>query len=409
MSKKGKNLEDVKLINRALVIELLRKHNIQSRAEITKHSGLNQATVTNIVNELINCGLIYETGLIEGKKGRRIIGIDLNCEKYIFLSLRLTREYFLIGMHDIKGKLHALRKVAIDNHEDVKGLILKIKSEIRDQVKVYSEKMLLGAGVAVLGPFLKEEDQIATATGFPNLKNIHIKKELQEELNVPIYIDHDANLAAYAEWQHYSNQENQGPFLYIMGGQGLGAGIIVNGKILSGQLGVAGEIGHMSINLEGRKCECGHRGCLEQYASGFAMLNMLKDYISEYPDTVLTLDSGISDIYAAYESNDRLAVTILDQVAYYLGFGITSLINVINPSTIIIGDDFQMGGTHFLTKVKESIKEHALPDLYKRVKFQISDFEEDPALMGAAMFAIDQVLKTESFFEKIVGAESVEK
>jgi DNA-binding IclR family transcriptional regulator len=97
MARKGKNLVDVRFLNRALVIDLMRKHNIKSRAELTKHSGLNQATVTNIVSELIDCGIVHETGLIEGKMGRRIIGLDLNCEKYRFLSIRLTREYFLIS------------------------------------------------------------------------------------------------------------------------------------------------------------------------------------------------------------------------------------------------------------------------------------------------------------------------
>ena len=402
MTKKGKNLEDVRLLNRSLIIDLMRKHGARSRAELTKKSGLNQATVTNIVSELIESGLIYETGLIAGKRGRRIIGLDLNCETYRFLSMRLTRNYFLIGIYDIKGNRHLLKKVDIEDHEDVGKLMASIKSEIRKQTKTLKNKTLLSAGVAVLGPFLKEEDHFATATGFTGLKNVHIKKELQNELNVPIYIDHDANLAAYAEWQRYSKTNHKGPFLYIMGGQGLGAGIIVEGNILRGQLGVAGEIGHMSINVDGRQCECGNKGCLEKYASGYAMLNMLERYIGDCPDTVLTANSSIDDIYAAFQQKDPLAVKILEEVAYYLGFGLTSLINVINPGTIIIGDDFQKGGAYFLGKVNDSIKAHALPDLYQRINIRISEFDEDPALAGAAMLAIDEALKTERFFERLL-------
>lgn len=402
MARKGKNLVDVRFLNRALVIDLMRKHNLKSRAELTKHSGLNQATVTNIVSELIDCDLIFETGLIEGKKGRRIIGLDLNCEKYRFLSIRLTREYFLIALYDIKGSQHMLKKVAIDRNDDVGKTLENIKSEIRAIVKTLGDKVLLSAGMAVLGPFLKEEDLFVTATGFPTLKNIHIKKELQNELDVPLYIDHDANLAAYAEWQKCSENGDAGPFLYIMGGQGLGAGIIVDGKILRGRLGVAGEIGHMSINCAGRKCECGNKGCLEQYASGFAMLNMLKEYVSGYPGTVLKPESSINDIFAAFHNNDGLAIRILDEVAYYLGFGISSLINLINPSAIIIGDDFQKGGPYFLGKVCESIKEHISPDLFSKLSVSISEFEEDPALHGAAILAIDELLKNEQFFESLL-------
>jgi predicted NBD/HSP70 family sugar kinase len=406
MARKGKNLVDVRFLNRALVIDLMRKHNIKSRAELTKHSGLNQATVTNIVSELIDCGLIYETGLIEGKKGRRIIGLDLNCEKYRFLSIRLTREYFLIALYDIKGNQHMLKSVAIDRNDDVGKTLESIKSEIRSLTHTMGDKVLLSTGMAVLGPFLKEEDLFVTATGFPTLKNIHIKKELQNELSIPLYIDHDANLAAYAEWQKCSENGDAGPFLYIMGGQGLGAGIIIDGKIMRGRLGVAGEIGHMSINCAGKKCECGNKGCLEQYASGFAMLNMLKEYIGGYPDTVLRPDSSINDIYDAFYNNDSLATKILDDVAYYLGFGISSLINLINPSTIIIGDDFQKGGPHFLKSVCDSVREHISPDLFGKLNIYISDFKEDPALLGAAILAIDELFKNETFFERLLAFEA---
>lgn len=409
MSRKGKNLVDVRFLNRSLIIDLMRKHNIKSRSELTEYSGLNQATVTNIVNELIACGMIYETGLIEGKNGRRIIGLSLNCEKHRFMSIRLTREHFLIAIYDIKGNQHMQKKVAIDASDDVSKTIGNIKKEISAQIQALGDKILLSAGIAVLGPFLKEEDLFVTATGFPTLKNIHIKKELKDKLNVPVYIDHDANLAAYAEWQKYTGTGDRGPFLYIMGGQGLGAGIIVDGKVLRGQLGIAGEIGHMSINIDGKKCECGNKGCLEQYASGFAMLNMLGEYIDDYPDTTLTGKSGINDIYAAFQKNDGLAKKILEEVAYYLGFGIASLINVINPSAIIIGDDFQKGGSYFLEKVCRSIKEHVSPDLYNRVNIRISEFEEDPALVGAAILAIDELLKTESVFEKLLDTSENEK
>lgn len=402
-AKKGKNLGDVRYINRALIIDLMRRQNIRSRADLTKHSGLNQATVTNIISELIESGLVYETGLIEGNKGRRIIGLDLNCEKYRFMSVRLTRKYFSVAVYDIKGNQHAVKQVPIDTADDIDKVIENIKMEIRAQIVQMEGRILLSAGVAVLGPFLKSEDQFVFATGFPKLKNIHIIKELQQEFNVPVYVDHDANLAAYAEWQRLSIAGGKGPFLYIMGGQGLGAGIIEDGHILRGQLGIAGEIGHMSINVMGKKCECGNRGCLEQYASGFAMLNMLSERITDYPDTILTAQSSIHEIYEAFQQGDRMAVCILDDVAWYLGFGIASLINVINPGTIMIGDDFQKGGAHFLEKVCESVREHALPELCSKVGILMSEYKEDPALAGAAMLAIDELLKTEHFFNRLLG------
>ncbi len=401
-AKKGKNLGDIRYINRALIVDLMRRQNIRSRADLTKHSGLNQATVTNIVSELIDCGLVYETGLIEGKKGRRIIGLDLNCEKYRFMSVRLTREHLLVAVYDIRGNQHSCKHVVINTENEIGQIIENIKKEIRAQIGQLDGKTLLSAGIAVLGPFLKSEDHFVFATGFPNLKDIHLIKELQQEFNVPVYADHDANLAAYAEWQRFAGTTEKGLFLYIMGGQGLGAGIIDNGSIMRGQLGVAGEIGHMSINIHGKKCVCGNKGCLEQYASGFAMLNMLNERLPDYPDSMLTPGSGIHDIFNAFHLGDKLAVGILDDVAWHLGFGIASLINVINPGTIIIGDDFQKGGPPFLKKVCESVKEHALPELYNKVNIQISEFKEDPALAGAAMLAIDEMLRNERLFDRLL-------
>jgi glucokinase len=133
---------------------------------------------------------------------------------------------------------------------------------------------------------------------------------------------------------------------------------------------------------------------------------MLKEYIGGYPDTVLRPDSSINDIYDAFYNNDSLATKILDDVAYYLGFGISSLINLINPSTIIIGDDFQKGGPHFLKSVCDSVREHISPDLFGKLNIYISDFKEDPALLGAAILAIDELFKNETFFERLLAFEA---
>lgn len=399
--KEGTNLEDVQEMNRALVIRLLRKFQVCSRADIAKATGLKKATITYIINDLIEWGLVKETGIIDGEKGRRSIGITLNSENYKVIGVRLARKYFTVGLFDIAGTEYVIKTDDIDIMDNSEITFQKIKAEIRELINSTTENIVLGIGVAIPGPFIRDEGRIALMTEFPGWEKVAIKEELQKTFGVPVYLEHDANAGALAEWWFGPKSMHKGTFIYVAAGQGIGAGIILDDRIFTGALGIAGEIGHMSIDFNGPDCECGNKGCLEHYSSTLALMREVKNEIKNYPKSVLNKGLTIQSILKAVRDGDELAVKVFRETAWYLGFGLSSVVNAFNPDVIIIGDDLAEGGPMLLEVVRETMKKHVLKSVYEKLSIDLSTFRNDPVLLGASTLAVDKILRRPSIIQSI--------
>lgn len=394
----GKNSEDIQEMNRSLIIRLLQRSRTISRAELAKKSGLKQATITNIINDFINWGLVEETGIIEGQKGRRSIGLSMRCENYKVISVRLSRKHFYIAVFDVGGKEYYLKQYLIDSQDDLELILEVISRELKKVIVNFSNDNILGIGIAIPGPLTKRDGRIVFFTGFAKWQNIDITKKLESELNLPVYLEQDANAASLAEWPAIENHDENETVLCIMAGQGIGAGIVDCGKLLRGKLGIAGEIGHMSLQYDGPRCECGNYGCMDIFCSTSAVLREVRGSISDYPNSSLTSDCTISDVIKAYKDGDELAKKVVNKAARYLGHGIASLTNVINPGTIIIGDEMSKSGEAFLNEVLKTVKSRIQEKVFKNTKIILSKFEEDPALIGASYLVINEAIKQPKLF-----------
>lgn len=394
----GKNLEDVQKMNRALIIKLLQQTDIISRSELAEKSTLKQATITNIINDFMGWGLVEETGLISGKKGKRSIGLRLCKEKYKTVSVRFSRSYVHITVFDMGETIYDIRDYNLDTNEEMKTTVESIIQEVQKLLQKYKNDKFLGVGVAMPGPWVKEKKKLAYFTGFYQWQDINIADMMQRELKLPVYLEQDANLALLAEDSALSADDSNGTVLCVMVGQGIGAGIMTGGEIIRGNLGIAGEIGHMSIQFDGERCECGNIGCLEGFSSTRAVVKKVRNRIPDFPDTVLTETSRIDDILTAYKNHDGLAVSVVNESACYLGYALASLTNVINPGTIIIGDEMSKAGEMYLESVKTSMKERVMPIVFENTKVMLSKFEVDPTKFGANYLVINESLQHPELF-----------
>lgn len=395
----GKNLEDIQEMNRSLVIRTLHRMKLCSRAKVAAETGLKQATITNIVNDLIDWGLVYETGIIEGDKGRRSIGISLNSGAYKVIGIRLTRKYISIGLFDISGNLYSSKQITIDNSSGPKAAFGKIKDLIAETLKEEKGKVL-AIGMGIPGPFFRREGRIVLMTDFPGWGDIGIQEELQSAFGLPVYIEHDANCAVMAEWWYGPHHRDTGTMIYIAAGQGIGAGILIGGKLYRGSLGIAGEIGHMSIDYDGPLCECRNRGCLEMFCSSLALAHEVQRLRGEYPQSIL-LGTTSAAVGKAAAAGDPLALRVLERISMLLGIGITNLVNLFNPDVVIIGDDLEDMGELFLEHVCRSVKSHTLDSVYKELKIELCSFEGDPVLVGASALALNKILENPSTFLEV--------
>lgn len=367
-TKQGTNLEDVQEMNRSLVIRLMQKRQVCSRAELAQASGLNQSTITHIINEFMNWGLVVETGMIDGKKGRRSIGIKLNSEPYKIIGIRLARNSISVGVYDLEGSEYSCKKSTVNTMDgSLKGLS-QMKKLISEAIQLNTSGKVIAIGMAAPGPFIEK---------------INIQEELMTAFGLPIFTEHDAKAGALAHWWFDEPRLDHGVMIYVAAGQKVGAGIVIDGKVYR----VAGEIGHMSIDYNGPACECGHKGCLEMYSSTPALLKMLdKEH------------SSLKSVWKDLKEKDGNTEEAVRKAAWFLGFGLVNLVNMYNPDRIILGGELSAAGDLWLDTIRQVMKENVLPAVSSRLTIELSSFEQDDILKGSASIAIDCILEQPSSF-----------
>jgi N-acetylglucosamine repressor len=406
-TKRGINLEDVQDLNRALVIRLLRKLRLCSRADLAKQSGLKQSTITNIINDFIGWNLVTERGIIDGAKGRRSIGISLNTELFKVIAVRLARKYFSVGIFDLWGSGDVVLQEPLEVFEGSSKAIKRIVDAVTALIASRAEDRILGIGVAIPGPFFRSEGKIALMTEFPGWEQIALEEDLRSAFHIPVYLEHDANSGALAEWWLGPHRRETGTMVYVAAGQGIGAGIVIDGRLFRGTLGIAGEIGHMSIEFDGPKCECGNNGCLEHYCSTIALEREVKKSLISFPDSTLQQDHSFTAIMKALEAGDELAARELRRAAWYLGFGLVNVVNLFNPDVITIGDDLARAGAPLLEAVQQTVRSHVLPSVYRSLHIELSSFETDPVLVGVSTLVVEKALQSPSALEGLAQAPTM--
>lgn len=377
---KGTNQNNIQTYNRALVLRSLQHVQHCSRVELSKITGLKQATIGHIINDFIKLNLVEETGSFFGNKGRRTIGICFSDKEYRVIGFRLTRQYYTIGIFTLD-----CRETSECVHVDIKNLTPEI---ILEEVCNYINSIIkekkgvlnfLAVGVSVPGPYYKDSGEIALISAFPGWKNIKIRDIMQSRIDIPVVIDHDANAGVLAESILSADRDMYDTLVYVSAGQGIGAGIITNGEIYTGALGVAGEIGHTCVDINGIECECGGRGCLDLYASTIALTQEIRQKTGnkqlEFSDVRVMLKQGHPEASKAF-----------NEVMRYMAAGIINLIYTYNPKCIVIGDELSSIGEPVIAALSVQIKAMNISRLASQVKIELARLN-DSAYIGAAVIA----------------------
>lgn len=220
MSRFGKydsvNQKKQQMINRALVIDLLRQEKLCSRADLAKLSGLKRATITYIVNEFMEYDLIVEDGILNGKKGRRSIGIRINGEKYRTIGVMITREHYSISMMGLSGEVFFIESYAVNKAMHVENVIEEIKEKIRVMIDREKDCHVLAVCVAVPGPYKKHGDRLAYVTNLFGWENIEINRCMQEGIDIPVFVENDANAGVFAQQWFRKKKKEQQNIVYIV-------------------------------------------------------------------------------------------------------------------------------------------------------------------------------------------------
>ncbi len=391
----GNNTSDLSEMNRSAIVRILQQNEMCSRAEVAKMMGLTQASITKLVGSLIDMGIVSEVGIVKGNGNRRSIGLRLNAEKNLVIGVKFSRHVFAIGVFDISGKLYTQQETEYSLTDFAEDVIASMKSQIHELLKKYEN--VVAIGLAVPGPYLRKEGTIAMVTRMPNWSTVNFIDEFKHEFDKPVFIEQDANAGALAEWWFGNHGRPLNSLAYFLAGEGVGSGIVDHDRLLLGNLGIASEVGHISIDYNGPVCECGNRGCLELYSSTMALLKRAEKELPELFEKPYENRTQICHrIFDAARAGDKKALKLVEEIAEYLGYGCVTLINAYDPEIIVIGDSIAAADELLLPTINKIVKERTLEAISSHVKIEISKLSIDPTLYGAAAIATDRVLRKPS-------------
>ncbi len=376
------NQHVVKKNNKALVLSLIIEKETISRADIASVTGLNKTTVSSLVNELLEEDLIYESGPGVSSGGRRPVILHFNKKAGYAIGIDIGVNYILAVLTDLKGQIivEKSQNLTRTSYSAIMNNVQTMIQSLMDDMPG-SRYGIVGIGVGVPG-IVNKEGSVLLA---PNLgwTNIQLKEDLEKMFNVPIIIENEANAGAVGEQQFGAGQDYEN-ILYVSAGIGIGVGIILNNELYQGKSGFSGEMGHRIIELNGKHCNCGSRGCWEAYASENALLEMAGESIDSLESLIELAQNG-----------EKSAIELFEKIGQYLGYGINNIINTFNPDQVIIGNRLAMVREWIEKPILTTIKNHTLAFHQKETHLEFSKLGKYSTALGVSAFVVDNFIKTE--------------
>jgi predicted NBD/HSP70 family sugar kinase len=366
----------VKKINKSIVLHTIRRNSPLSRAKVSEMTGLNKATVSNLVAELCAQELVTEVGPGQSSGGRKPLMLHFNSMAGSVIGIELRVKQLTAVLCDLSGGILFESDFSLDNHA-LPYVLERMKKIISDLIDKAPESPYGIVGIGVGVPGMVDENGVVLFA--PNLgwEMVDLRGILEAEFAVPVTIDNEANAGAQGEL-NFGAAKDVRHLLYISAGSGIGSGIIIGGELYKGARGYAGETGHMTIEAQGKPCSCGSRGCWELYAS-----EKTYDH-SEFSLPAHTTQELVR--YAAAGQED--ALRHFSSMGEYLGIGVTNLINSFNPELIVIGGALSEAEAWLGEPLRRVVAERTLPYHKQQLEITFSKLGSRGTMIGAGFSAV---------------------
>ena len=403
--RRGMNSMEMQKNNRILVFKTLQEKGMMTRAELAVELNLQKATITNIINEFFEMGIVEVNG--ETAAGRRGEKLNLKLDDIYTMSIGITRKDYQLAIFDLSGNMIKHSCCNFQKENGFREIVENLKADAVKMANEYGNNRILGICLAVPGLFInrpEKNEEIFMVSEFEELSQINVKAELEKALGRKVMIKHDAKLSAYAEWrcaEEIKGQERGSLVVVRSRGFGIGTGCVVNGNIMNGHLGLAGEGGYMGINYNQAR---GNKGTFEYCAGSESAARYVKERLFEFPDTILNEKSTYLDVFDAYRKGDALATWAVHKVAWMLGYGIANIIYLINPDCIIIGPDYP-DTKDFVNKILEAIRNFVPAFVEENASIRYSKISQESFLLGGFYYTFDNLCRRDNIFDLIRSAK----
>ena len=331
-----------KEINRQIVLNLVREYQPISRADLARRMGVARGIVSPLVNELIEAGLIYEGAAGTSPRGRKPTLLHLRSHDRLAVAIDVRLSETQVMLCDFTGRAIAMELLPTPALPE--ELVAELGARIGRLLKTNGGAgVCQGIGLAVPGMVDRGTGRLVNA---PTLgwRDVDLRGALETAAGLPVHIERDAVACAFA--QMWMGQDGAAAtldsFAYVTFSDGVGAGLVVNGRVVRGHRDAAGEFGHIPLTLEGPACLCGSRGCWEAYTSNTAVVaRYLGRELSTRESYAQVRDTGLTvpDVIARARGGDVAARAALDTTGRYVGLGLAAIVNAVNPARIILGGE----------------------------------------------------------------------
>ncbi len=352
----GGSLEDLREQNLARVVAALRVGGRASRTDIARMTGISRTTASSVVTELRRAGLVREGSASTAptrQGGRPPVLVELDPLAGLAVGIDFDHDRVHVAVSDLAHAILAERVVDLDVDGDGRRALDVASELVRDavaQTGVRTERVI-GVGMSIPAPVEHATGVVLETEILPGWASLNPSAEMAERLSLPVQSDNDANLGALGE-ATWGAGKGLRDFLFLQLRSGIGAGLLLRGQVYRGTAGLAGELGHVTVDEGGPLCSCGNRGCLQQVASEPAILDALRG--AGRPQR------SVAEVVEAAQAGDRVCLRVLDDAGRHVGRALAMACNLLNPQRVIVGGDLRRAGELLLGPARDALARHAL-------------------------------------------------
>ena len=364
--------------NVARVMRAVRAAGTLSQAEISRRTGLSAATVSNIVRELSELGaVLVNTGSVGG---RRVRHVALAPSTQAVVGVDFGHSHLRVAVGDLAHRILAEDAVPVDVDASAEQCLNRAE-ELIDTLLARagtSAEHVSAVGLGVPGPIDYDTGEIGSSVLLPGWVGVRPREALADRLGLPVHADNDANLGALGELV-FGAGRGMCDLVYLKISTGVGAGLVLDGRLYHGAGGMAGEIGHITLDESGPVCRCGNRGCLETHANARYLLSLLSD--SHGADLTVAAAVGLA------HAGDPGCRRVLADIGRHVGVGVANLCNLINPRCLVLGGDLSAAGDLIITPLLETVSRYAIPSAARQLRVIAGTLGDRAEVLGALALA----------------------
>jgi len=404
----GSNIYNVKTHNLHAILMCFLYDKYLSRSQIAKKTNLSSTTITNLIAELLEQGIVSEIDANQSNNGERTVGrprtaLKLNHDARCAIGVHIGIGKYRVALVNLYAEVKSYRIESFSLENEPDNVLNKIQQTIMDMIESnhFNHQQILGIGIGASGLVNFETGVNVLA---PNLgwKSIPIKSWFQETTNYPVVVDNNVRTMAVGE-AFFGKGVNVDSLAFIYGRVGVGAGFVFSGKVHRGISTGAGEIGHMiMIPQGGKECRCGQSGCLETLVTEPIIIQAAQEIVASEPNGLLAKHmhdqvslKPIQNIFAAAREGDQATMEMIKDRAHYLGIALANLVNILNPELFILGGIFSEGKDLFLPEIEKTIQQKAFAGMGYSVRIETTSFGWEAGVIGASALAL-----THFFYQK---------